>query len=72
VLAGTLLFSVRSNLTGDEWIQVVFIGTDAAPEVAGGTEPVAHQDDTPDLQIATGILITGDQEGEQEGQQRQQ
>jgi len=51
---------------------VLLVGTDAAPEVAGGTEPVAHQDDTPDLQIATGILITGDQEGEQEGQQRQQ
>src|SRR5258708_9684212 len=72
VLAGALLFSVRSNLTGDEWREVVLIGADAAPEVAGGTEPVAHQDDTPDLQVAAGILITGDQEGEQEGQQRQQ
>src|SRR5258708_14552510 len=58
VLGGTLLFPVRSILTGDAWIEVLLIGTNAAPEVAGGTEPVAYQDDTPDLQVATGILIT--------------
>jgi hypothetical protein len=62
-----ILFPVRRVLSGDEWREVRLRGADTAPEIAGGTEPITQQDDTPDLQVATGVLVASDEESTEEG-----
>src|SRR6266567_516916 len=63
-------FSIGSLPHTRQWIEVRLEVPDAAPQVTPGTQMVAQQDDQPDLQVATGILIAGKEHDQQEGYQR--
>ena len=51
---------------------MLLTGAYAAPEVAFRAEPVAHQHHKPDLQVAPGVLVPGNEKDQQKGQQRKQ